>query len=148
LAAAGRSPTDYLGLTDRTWREAWLRIGGGEQGFAADIRVASQALARMPMAEAAGHLLRCALVASSLRSRHDALPPSVVAACVQGGTLSASQAEEHVALRADADSAAEVLTLLHRNNLATPAGPRLALSIISRARRSEIKFALLEAIAP
>ncbi len=75
------------------------------------------------------------------------LPPLVVVACVRGGTLSASQAEEHAALRADPDSGAQVLILLFQDNMATPNAPILALQLVSRVQRSDIQCALLQASA-
>jgi hypothetical protein len=148
LTAAERPPGEFIQLTSGAWRAAWLGIDGGEQGFVADVYTVLRELSRASAREVTGHVLRCALVLSSLRSWHNKRPPSVAVACVAAGVLSARQAEEHAALTTDADAAAEVLTLLNRQGLATPNAPDLVLDLLPRIQSSSRRASLLQSIIP
>jgi hypothetical protein len=148
LTAAERPPNEFIQLTSEAWRGAWLALDGGEQGFVADVYTALRALSRAPAKEVTGHVLRCALVLSSLRSWHNRLPPSVVVACVVAGVMSARQAEEHAALTTDVDAAAEVLTLLNERGLATPNARDFAFNLLPKIQSSARRAALLGSIIP
>lgn len=83
---------DFLVAVEDGWRRAWEYFEGSQQGFAADVRAAWEAMRHVePLHDPSGQI-RCVLTLTSIRSLGHEVPGELVAAAARHNVLSVRQA--------------------------------------------------------
>ncbi len=137
LERSGASPDQFMTLADEPWRLAWEAFEESQSGYLTDVARARRICdecdrktvdaGRRP--SHLGHSVRCALVASSVRTASSALPAELIVALVKKGAWSSTQAYA-VALQATVAEARGVALSLLRKHLPPELGPELDESIL------------------
>src|SRR5262249_7873862 len=100
-------------LVQNHWRIAWEAFEGGQQGFAADVGTALEALAnRRDSTTSIGAQWRCALVLSSINSLGRNLPRELLVAAASVDILSIGAAAYFASLDKSQSDSVKTLVML------------------------------------